>query len=97
MPINGTELLDAPLETILSPFTDLLGSGFYLIPISILCAAIFLKTRDIVTVGVVMILSGALLSGGGIWTGYMEIVPLYIIFVGLGITSVVMGVVFMRK
>ena len=94
---NGTELLNSPWETILSPFTDLLGSGFYIIPISVIAAAIFMKTRDIVSVGVFMILAGSLLSGAGIFQGYFGIVPLYIIIVALGITSVVIGLLFMRK
>lgn len=97
MPINGTELLNAPWETILSPFTDLLGSGFYIIPVSVMAAALFIKTRDIVSVGVLMILAGALLSGGGLWTGYYQMSILYVIFTLIGVVSVVMGLLFRRR
>lgn len=97
MPINGTDLLDAPWETILSPFTDLLGSGFYIIPVSVMAAALFIKTRDIVTVGAFMILAGALLSGGGLWTGYYGMSILYVIFTLIGLVSVVMGLLFRRR
>jgi len=43
--VNGTELLDDPFNTVFSPFTDLLGSAFWLVPISIIAAALFMKTK----------------------------------------------------
>ena len=95
--INGSDLLNDPIATIFKPFTDLLGTPFYLIPISFLCVAIYLKTKDIVTVSAVMILSGSMLTAGGLWVGYMDAAIVYIIFTGLGITGLIMGILFMRK
>jgi len=95
--INGSDLINNPWTTVLSPFTDLLGSGFYLFLVSIITAALYMKTRDPVMVSSFMILIGALLSTGGIWTGLIQASILYIIFTALGITGLVLSILFRRR
>ena len=97
MAVNGSELIDSPWSTIMSPFTDLLGNGFYLIPITFIAIALYIKTKDIMVSSVWLLASGLLLSAGSIFTGYLEMSILYTIVVAIGISGVVMNLLFMRK
>jgi len=102
--INGTELVDKPWETVFSPYTDLfasilgvgLGNGAFLIPISFIGAALFWKSKSPVTVGMYLITTGALLSGGGLFTGMTQMILVYIIVVAMGIGSLFVGI-FLRR
>lgn len=97
MALNGSEFIDAPLETIFSPFTDLLGTGFYLIPLTFIVIALYIKTRDVVVASAFMMASGVLLSSGAIFADYPEMAFVYLIFTVLGIVGIVLGIFFMRK
>jgi hypothetical protein len=97
MPINGSELIDNPMDTIFSPFVDLLGPSFWLIPLTFITIALYVKTRDTVIVSIFMIGSGVLLSSGSIFAGYPEMALAYMIFSGLGIVGLIAGIFFMRK
>lgn len=97
MPVNGSTLINNPWTTIFSPFTDLLGTGFYLLPITFIALALYVKTRNPVLVSSFVIASGLLLSGGSIFADYPEIVPVYAILVALGFVGLIMGLFFMRK
>lgn len=97
MAVNGSEFIDAPWETIFSPYTNLLGVTFYLIVLSFIVVALYIKTRDLVVVGAFMLASGVLLSSGAIFASYPEMAFLYIIFTLLGIVGLVLGIFFMRK
>jgi len=97
MPINGSELIDSPMDTIFSPFVDLLGTSFWLIPLTFITIALYVKTRDTVIVSMFMIASGVLLSSGSIFAGYPEMALAYLLFSGLGIVGLIAGIFFMRK
>jgi len=97
LPINGSELIDNPFTTIFSSFTDLLGTGFYLIPLSFICVALYVKTRNAVTVSAFMIGSGLLLSGGTMFSAYPEMALVYLLFTGLGFVGLIVGIFFMRR
>jgi len=97
MPINGSELIDNPMTTIFSPFTDLLGTSFWLIPLTFIAIALYVKTRDVVIVSVFMLASGVMLSSGSIFAGYPEMALVYMLFSGLGIVGLIAGIFFMRK
>lgn len=97
MPVNGSTLINNPWTTIFSPFTDLLGTGFYILPITFIALALYVKTRNPVLVSSFVIASGLLLSGGSIFADYPEIVPVYAILVALGFVGLIMGLFFMRK
>lgn len=84
MAINGSDLINAPIETIFKTFTDLFGTGFYLIPISVIGAALWYQKKDLSMVGIYLITTTALLGGGNFFAGNMDIVPLYIIVAGIG-------------
>ena len=95
--LNGTTLINDPWTTIWSPFVDLLGGGFFLIPVSFIGAALFIKTRDPAIIGIYMIGTGALLSAGGLFTGFGEGITAYIIFTALGIGALIYSVLMGRN
>jgi len=97
MAVNGTELIETPWETVLSPFTDLLGNGFYLIPVTFIAIALYVKTRDAVLASMWVMAAGILLASGSIFTGYIEMSILYTIIAAAGVTGIVMGILYMRK
>lgn len=94
--INGTTLLDNPFETIFSPFTDLLGSVFYLVPVSAIGLGLFVKTRNPVMVSMYLLSTGALLSTGGLFTGAMEMVPVYIMIAAAGMAGLFISLLLKR-
>lgn len=93
--LNGTKLINETWTTIWSPFVDLFGGGFFLIPVSFIGAALFIKTKDPAIIGLYMVGTGFILSAGGLFTGFGEGITAYIIFTALGfgalIYSVIMG------
>jgi len=97
MPINGSELINDPFNTIFSPFTNLLGSGFFLIPLTFICVALYIKTREPAVVSVFMLASGTLLMGADIFTGYESMGLAYALFAALGLIGLVLSLYFMRE
>ena len=82
--VNGSTLINDPWNTILSPFLNMLGNGFYLFPITFIALALYVKTHDVMLVSVWLILSGILLSSGSVFTGYMEMSIVYLVVIALG-------------
>lgn len=97
MAVNGSELIDEPWSTIFSTFTDLLGPGFYLIPVTIIGAALYMKTRSPVAVSAYLIGAGVLLLGGGLFVGYPEMINVFGIVTVIGIMGLIVSLYFMRK
>ena len=95
--INGSDLINQPWNTTWSPFTQLLGSGFFLIPVAFIGAALFMKTRDPVLLSVYMIVSGALLTAGNLFMGTVSAVPIFVIFSALGIAVLLFNMFFGGK
>jgi len=97
MALNGTEWLNDPAGTTFSPFTDLLGSAFWLIPISFIGLALYIKTRNPVLVSAYMLAVGLMLSSGTIFSGYPEMAMAYMVFAMLGLIGLIVGIFFMRR
>ena len=97
MALNGTELIEAPWDTILSPFINLLGSGFYLIPITFIALALYVKTHDTMLASSWLLASGVLLSSGAIFTGYLEMSQVYLLVTAMGVTGIIVNIFFMKK
>jgi len=95
--INGSELVDDPFNTIFSPFTDLLGSAFWLIPIGIIAAALYVRTRNITVVGAWLLGAGMLMSTANIFSGYPMILDFYMFVVVIGVVSIILGILLERK
>lgn len=97
MAVNVTTLINNPVTTVFSPFVDLLGTPFYLIPVTVIGVALFIKTKEPIYLGFFLLLSGALLSGGGIFVGAMNMVLLYIFLIAAGFVSVFYGFYFKSR
>lgn len=95
--INGSDLIDSPWTTTFSVFTDLLGNGFYLIPISVLALALYVRTRNPVVSSVFMMGSGLLLSSGSMFMDYPEMVKVYVAFTAIGLVGSILSILFMNK
>jgi len=103
MPINGSDLLNEPWNTTWSPFTDLFdkfldgaGNLFFLLPVSFIAIALYVKTRDPVITSMFMVVTGILASAGGIFVGAPEISNAFVIFAAIGIVSLFVGIFFRR-
>ena len=94
--LNGTDFIHNAWNVTWSPFTDLFGSGFFLIPVSFIGAALFMKTRDPAIISIYMIVTGVLLSAGGLFTGFTGGITLYIIFTAIGLASLIYSVIMGR-
>jgi len=97
MPVNGSEIIQHPWDEIMSPFTDMLGMGFYLVPLGFIAVALYLKTRNTVVPSLFMLASGSLLSTSSIWVGYEEAAIFYILFTAMGLVGTIISLFFMKK
>ena len=97
MAINGTDFINNPWNTTFSPFVDLLGMGFYLIPLSFIAVALYMKTRNPAGVSVFIFVSGLLLSGGSIFANYPEMAVVYTVFTAMGFVGLVLSIFFNRN
>ena len=89
--LNASDLINQPWTTIFSCFVDLLGTPFYLIPVSVIGAAIYIKQRNLAVVSMYLLASVALLSSGSIFVGKTEMILVYIVLIALGIGGVFIG------
>jgi len=94
MALNGSELINDPFNTLLSPFMDLFeiitgnGMNFWVLPLIGITLAIYIKNEYEPTMPMMfMIASGALLSSGSIFAGMPGIPYALIIFTAIGITG----------
>lgn len=97
MPINGTDLLNNPIDTIFSPFSDFLGAGFWLIPIGFITLALFIKTRNLTAASVWLMGSCIIMGSGQIFGSYPEMSFFYYLVACLGFTGTIVSIFLMRK
>lgn len=92
MVFNSSELLSHPITYLVTVFTDLLGDGFFIIPVSVIAGALFVQKKyDPVPASMFMVISGALLGGGTLFAGYGDMGILYIVFAGIGLASLIIS------
>ena len=91
--INGTELIENPLETIMSPFTDLIGVSFWLIPIGIIAAALYVRTHNITVVAAWLLSAGMLMASANIFSDYVAVLDFYLLLVVIGVVSIILSIV----
>ena len=94
MPINGSDIINHPWNTTFKTFTDLLGASFWLIPLSFITVALFVKTRNPVAVSGFMIASGLILGSGNIFVSNPQMAYVYWIFAALGVVGIILGIFF---
>ena len=97
MAFNATRLLEQPITYLLTVFTDLMGDGFMIIPVSVIAGALFIqKNYDPVAPSLFMLTSCALLGSGSLFAGYGEMAIVYILFSGIGLASLFISIYFKR-
>jgi hypothetical protein len=98
---NWTQWINNPFMDTLSPFTTLLGYGFFLIPISVIGAALWQQKKDLTAVTLYFTASFTILAGGtgavSIWGDYLEILPLYIVLAAIGWTALIVQTILIRR
>jgi len=97
MPLNGTEFTDNPFDTIMSPFTELFGTGFFIIPIGFIAMALYMKTRSALLSSVFIWVSGMLLASGNLFTDHPDMAIVYGIFTAIGIVGTIASIYFTSK
>ena len=85
----------------LKPFTDLLGYGFFLIPITMIGAALWQQKKDPVAITLYFTASFTILSGtsgaAAIWGVNQPIIPLYLVLAAAGWTALIVQTIFLRR
>jgi len=95
--INGSDFINNPWNTTFGPYTDLLGAGFYLVPICFIAAALYVKTHNGVAVGTFLWVSGILLSSGSIFLNYPQMGFLFLIFTVVSMIGTFLAIYFNKK
>ena len=94
MAVNGTDFISSPWNTIVDAFTDLLGNGFYVVPLSFIAVALYVKTRNATLVSCFILASGLLLASGNMFLDHPEMEVVYILFTVCGIVGTVLSLYF---
>jgi len=97
MVFNASEISSEPFDTIFSPFTDLLGAGFFIIPIAIIAGALYVKTKSPIVVSAFLLASGSLFTGAGLFASYPEMVAVFMIVTLMGVVGMFLSIYMMRK
>lgn len=98
---NWSYTASHPVTGLLQPFFALFGSGFLIIPVSIICGALWLKNKDIMSVTLYFTAAFTILSGSSgaiaIWGNYQAAIPLYLVIAAIGWTALVIQTIFHRR
>ena len=97
MPFNTTNMTTNPVVEIFSPYTDLLGVGFYIIPVAVIATALFVKTRSPIVVSAFLLTSGSLFTSAGMFASYPEMVTVFMIVTLLGVVGMFLSLYLMKK
>ena len=97
MALNASEFIDSPWNTTWGTYIDLFGNLFWLIPLSGIALALYVKTRNPSMVMGFLVAGSLLLSSGHMFLGAPEMATIYLVFSALAMTGLVMNIYFSRK
>ena len=97
MPFNTSPIINDTFNTTFSPYTNLLGNLFWLIPLSVIATALYVKTQNIIAVFAFLAASSSMLVAGNIYIGSPEIAFIYIVVSALALVGLVLSILFIRK
>jgi len=97
MVINGSDFINNPWNITFKAFTDVFGNLFYLIPVTGIALALYIKTREPSMVMAFLVAAGLLLSAGNMFLGAPVMGTIYLVFSALAMTGLVMSIYFSRK
>lgn len=88
---NASKIVETPWNTIFSPFSDILGGSFWIIPIGFIALALYIKTHNVTAVGMWLLTSCALV-GSGVFVQYPAMSFVYYLIAVLGMVSAVVSI-----
>lgn len=97
MALNGSDFISDPFNITFSAYTNLFGGLFWLIPLSGIAMALFVKTRNPSMVMGFLVAGSLLLSSGHMFLGAPEMATIYLVFSALALTGLIMNIYFSRK
>ena len=95
--MNGSDLINQPWNTTFSPYINLFGQGWIIIPFAFIGAALFVKTRDTALTAVYMLVIGGFMTAGTAWAGWMSAASLFIIMAAMGFAALMYNVFYGGK
>jgi len=104
MPLNMTEFLDNPWDTVYSPFTDFfetyigVGNAFWLFLLVVFTLGIYIKTEgNAIMASMFMIASGAILGSANVFLNQPQMSFAFYIFTALGIAGLFVSMIFQNR
>ena len=91
MVFNGYAFLNNQFNEFFSSFTDILGYGFFLIPISFIAIALYITTRTVAVAGV-WLMASTLMVGTAIFSSYPEMGFIYYLFTVISFVGVIVSI-----
>lgn len=91
---NATTYVNNLWNNTFRPYINRFGGMVFLIPVTFIGLALFVKTRDPMIVSMYLIVSGVLLSGGGIFVGAVGMIPIFIVITAIGIAGLFISIFF---
>jgi len=91
MSFNGTNLTNDPFNEFMSVFTDLIGYSFFLIPISFIAIALYIKTRTVAVSGV-WLMASTLMVGTAIFAEQPVMGFIYYLFTVISLVGVIVSI-----
>ena len=97
MALNGSDFIESPWNITWGSYTDLFGNMFWLIPLSSIALALYVKTRNPSMVMGFLVVGSLLLSSGHMFLNAPEMATIYLIFSALSLTGLIMSIYFSKK
>jgi len=104
MPLNMTEFMENPWNTIYSPFTDFfqtyigVGNAFWLFLLVVFTVGIYIKTEgNAIMASMFMIASGAILGSANVFANQPEMSFAFYIFSAFGFAALFISIIYQNK
>ena len=94
---NGSDFINSPIMTCLKVFTDLLGNGFFVIPIAVIGGALWRQKKDTSILAMYFISSFGLLGAGALVGGNAELGKIFLLLTGASLTAVIVSFIFLKR
>jgi hypothetical protein len=93
MPFNGSEIIDNPLTTIMSTYTDILGMVAYVIILTFVIGAVYLKTQSGLATAASILITSMLFATAGVFADVPQLMSLAIVVAALAFIGVIISFV----
>jgi len=91
MALNGTDLISNPWDSFFSVYGDIIGVSWYLIPISFIAVALYIKTRTFAVSGM-WLMASTLMIGSALFVEHPEMSFVYYLFTVLSFVGIVVSI-----